>query len=492
MVEEYGVYINGEWVDSSGEELFDVINPANGETLARFPRGTREDVHRALEAAMEAFPGWKATPPVKRGEVLLRASQILRDKKDKLSKLLARENGKVIAEARGEVQEAIDFFEYIAGEGRRLLGETVATELPDKFAMTVRLPAGIAGLITPWNFPIAIPSWKIGAAIVCGCTMIFKPASGTPILGAKLVSALEAAGLPPGILNMVTGRGSEVGEEIVTNPMVSVVSFTGGLDTGREVYSRGAARLANVGLELGGKNPIILLDDADQALAMEGVLFAAFGTAGQRCTACSRLIIHKKIYDEFLEDLVEETEALKVGDPLDPSVDIGPVKGKEQDEKILRYIEIGKEEGAKLLCGGYRLTGDGYDLGFYIKPTIFEAKPEMRIAREEIFGPVLTVLEASSYQEAVRIANDVQYGLSSSIYTKDVNVAFRAIQDIEAGITYINAPTIGAEVQLPFGGVKSSGIGHREAGTAAIDEFTEIKTVYVDYSGRLQKAQIEL
>jgi aldehyde dehydrogenase (NAD+) len=491
MVEEYGIYIDGEWVDSTGEDFFDVINPSNGEVLARFPQGTREDVQKALEAAKEAFPKWKSTPPAKRGLILLEAARILRERKDDLGKMLARENGKVIAEARGEVQEAIDFFEYIAGEGRRLLGETVATELPDKFAMTVRLPVGIAGLITPWNFPIAIPSWKIGAAVISGCTALFKPASGTPILGAKLVSILEEAGLPAGVLNMVTGRGSVVGDEIVTSPLVQVISFTGGVDTGREIYSKGAARLANVGLELGGKNPIILMDDADQDLAMEGVLFAAFGTAGQRCTACSRLIIHEKIYDEFLEDLVEETEALKVGDPLDPTVDVGPVKGKDQEEKILRYIEVGKEEGARLRCGGHKLTGDGYDLGHFIKPTIFEAKPEMRIAREEIFGPVLAVLKARSYDEAVRIANNVEYGLSSSIYTRDIRLAFRAIHDIEAGITYINAPTIGSEVQLPFGGVKNTGNGHREAGTAAIEEFTEIKTVYVDYSGRLQKAQIE-
>ncbi len=490
MVEEYGIYVNGEWIGSTSEELFDVTNPANGEALARFPQGTPEDVEKAVEAAKESFAKWKRTPPAKRGELLLRAGAILRERKDELGKLLARENGKIVAEARGEVQEAIDFFEYIAGEGRRLLGETVATELPDKFAMTVRLPVGIAGLITPWNFPIAIPSWKIGAALVSGCTVVFKPASGTPILGAELVKTLEEAGLPPGVLNMVTGRGSVVGDAIVNSPAVSVVSFTGGVETGRDVYAGGARRLANVGLELGGKNPIILLEDADQELAMEGVLFAAFGTAGQRCTACSRLILHEKIYDEFLEDLVEETEDLKVGDPLDPSVDVGPVKGPEQEEKILRYVEIGKEEGAKLACGGAKLTGGGYDLGCFIQPTIFEAKPEMRIATEEIFGPVLSVLAARNYEEAVRIANGVEYGLSSSIYTRDVNVAFRAIQDLEAGITYINAPTIGAEVQLPFGGVKNTGSGAREAGTTAIEEFTEIKSVYVDYSGRLQKAQI--
>ncbi len=491
MAEEYGIFIGGEWVDATGDGQIETTNPANGEVLASFPQGSREDARRAIDVAKEAFPKWKATPPAKRGEILLQTAQILREKKDDLGKLLTRETGKIIAEGRGEVQEAIDFFEYIAGEGRRLLGETVATELPDKFAMTIRLPVGVAGLITTWNFPIAVPSWKIGAALVSGCTLVFKPSSGTPLIGAKLVKALHEAGLPAGVLNLVTGPGEVVGDEIAINPHVRAISFTGGVDAGREVYIKGAARLANVGLELGGKNPTILMADADQDLAMEGLLFAAFGTSGQRCTACSRLILHRNIYDEFLETLVEETEKLKVGDPLDPRVDMGPVKGVAQEEKVLRYVEIGKKEGAKLRTGGKKLTGGGFDLGTYVAPTIFEGKPEMRIAREEIFGPLLTVLQAGSYVEAVRIANDTNYGLSSSIDTPDVNLAFRAIHDIEAGITYVNAPTIGAEVQLPFGGVKNTGSGHREAGTSAIDEFTEIKTVYVDYSGELQKAQIE-
>ncbi|MFQ6013780.1 MAG: aldehyde dehydrogenase family protein, partial [Thermoplasmata archaeon] len=488
MAEEYGIFIGGEWVDSTGEGQIEVTNPANGEVLAHFPQGSREDVQRAVEAAEKAFPKWKATPPAKRGEIVFQAAQVLRERKDDLGKLLTRETGKIIAEGRGEVQEAIDFFEYIAGEGRRLLGETVATELPDKFAMTVRLPVGVAGLITTWNFPIAVPSWKIGAALMSGCSLVFKPSSGTPLMGAELAKALDEAGVPPGVLNLVTGSGEVVGDEIVMDPHIRAISFTGGVDAGREVYTKAASRLANVGLELGGKNPIILMADADQDLALEGVLFATFGTAGQRCTACSRLILHRKIYDEFLEELVEETENLKVGDPLDPGVYMGPVKGAAQEAKVLRYVEIGKEEGAKLRTGGKKLTGGGYDLGHYIAPTIFEGKPEMRIAREEIFGPLLTVLQARSYSEAVRIANDTIYGLSSSIYTQDVNLAFRAMYDIEAGITYVNAPTIGAEVQLPFGGVKNTGSGHREAGTSAIEEFTEIKTVYVDYSGQLQKA----
>lgn len=491
MADEYGIYIDGAWTESEAEELFDVVNPANGEVLARFPQGTPADVQRAVDAAQEAFSDWKATPPAQRGEILLEAAGILRDRKDKLGKLLSRETGKILAEGRGEVQEAIDFFEYIAGEGRRLLGETVATELPDKFAMTVRLPVGVVGLITTWNFPIAVPAWKIGAALVSGCTAVFKPASGTPLMGARLVEALEEAGLPPGVLNLVTGSGPVVGDAVVTHPEIRAISFTGGVEAGKEVYAKGAARLANVGLELGGKNPMIVMDDADLGLALEGLLFGAFGTAGQRCTATSRLLLHRKVYREFLDEAVEATEALKVGDPLDPAVDVGPVKGPDQETKILRYISVGKEEGAKLRCGGEKLAGGGYDLGHFIAPTVFEADPEMRIAREEIFGPVLTVLKFDTYGEAVRIANDVEYGLSSSIYTQDVNLAFRAVHDIEAGITYVNAPTIGSEVQLPFGGVKSTGSGHREAGTEAIKEFTEIKSVYVDYSGALQKAQIQ-
>ncbi|MEE9163884.1 MAG: aldehyde dehydrogenase family protein [Thermoplasmata archaeon] len=491
MAEKYGIFIGGEWVDATGDGLIETTNPANGEVLGTFPQASREDAQRAIEVAKEAFPQWKATPPAKRGELLFQTAQILRERKDDLGRLLTRETGKIIAEGRGEVQEAIDFLEYIAGEGRRLLGETVATELPNKFAMTMRLPVGVAGLITTWNFPIAVPSWKMGAALVSGCSLVFKPSSGTPLIGAELVKALHEAGLPPGVVNMVTGPGEVVGDEIVMSPHVRAISFTGGVDAGREVYTKGASRLANVGLELGGKNPMILMADADQDLAMEGLLFAAFGTAGQRCTACSRLILHRNIYAEFLDELVEETEKLKVGDPLDPSVDMGPVKGTAQEEKVLRYVAIGEKEGATLRTGGKKLTGGGYDLGTYVAPTIFEGKPEMRIAREEIFGPLLTVLQAGSYAEAVRIANDTIYGLSSSIYTQDVNLAFRAMYDIEAGITYVNAPTIGAEVQLPFGGVKNTGSGHREAGTSAIEEFTEIKTVYVDYSGELQKAQIE-
>jgi aldehyde dehydrogenase (NAD+) len=485
-----GLYINGEWTSSGGGETFETANPATGETLAVFPRGGREDVIRAIAAARTAFPGWKVFPAPKRGKIILKAAAILRERKDELGELATREMGKIIAEGRGDVQEAIDFLEYIAGEGRRLLGETMPSELPSKIGMTLRQPVGVVGCITPWNFPFAIPAWKIGAALISGNTIVFKPATLTPLTAATLTAVFEEAGLPPGVLNLVTGPADPVGREIVENPAVRAVSFTGGVPAGRDVYSRAAKLLKRVELELGGKNPQIVMEDADLDLAVDGVLFGAFGTAGQRCTATSRLITHREIYKETLLRLAERTAALRVGNPLDPRSDVGPVSSRQQSETILGYIDSGKQEGARLISGGERLTGGEYDRGFFIRPTIFEAEHGMRITKEEIFGPVLSVIRADDYQDAVRIANDVDYGLSASIYTRDVNLAFRAIEDLEAGVVYVNAPTIGAEVHLPFGGVKNTGNGGREAGTAAIDEFTEIKSVFIDYSGRLQKAQI--
>jgi len=389
------------------------------------------------------------------------------------------------------VQEGIDFFEYIAGEGRRLLGETTPSELPNKFCMTVRQPVGVAGCITPWNFPISIPCWKLGAALISGDTIVFKPASITPLCAAKLVEILIEAGVPAGVINFVTGSGSVVGKEIAENPRVRVVSFTGGVPTGIDIYSRAAKLLKPVHLELGGKNPQIVMDDANIDLAVDGVLFGAFGTAGQRCTATSRLIIHKNVYDEVMDKLLARVKAMKMGDPTDPKIDIGPVSSDDQEKKILEYIQIGLNEGAKLICGGKKVTGGEFDKGYFIEPTIFEAVQGMRITKEEIFGPVLAVMKANDFEDAVRQANDVDYGLSSSIYTKNINLAFRAIDELEAGITYINAPTIGAEIQLPFGGIKNTGNGGREAGTTAIEEFTEIKTVFIDYSDKLQKAQID-
>jgi acyl-CoA reductase-like NAD-dependent aldehyde dehydrogenase len=489
-MKEYGLYINGEWVKASGGKTFETRNPATGESLALFPQGTREDVVKAIEAAQKAFPRWRRFPPPKRGEILLRAAAVMRRRKEELGSLVTREMGKVIAEGKGDVQEAIDFLEYISGEGRRLLGETTPSELPDKLCLTLRQPVGVVGCITPWNFPTAVPCWKLGAALISGNTIVYKPATLTPLCAATLIQILEEAGLPPGVLNMITGPAEVVGETIVEHPAIRSISFTGSVASGRDIYTKASRRLKRVGLELGGKNPQIIMADANLEQAVEGALFGAFGTAGQRCTATSRLIVQDQAYDQLKEKMLSRTQALTVGDPLDPKVDVGPVASKEQEEKIMKYIQIGKEEGATLLCGGKKLTGSGYDQGFFIAPTIFEARHGMRITREEIFGPVLSLIKVKSYEEAVEVANDVEYGLSSSIYTNNVNLAFRAMQDLEAGVCYINAPTIGAEVHLPFGGVKNTGNGTREAGTEAIHEFTEVKAVFVDYSGRLQKAQI--
>lgn len=490
-MQEFGLFIDGRWVAAASGRTFQTTNPATAEVLAVFAQGDREDVERAVKAASKAALKWRAFPAPKRGEILLKTASIMRRRKEELGRLVTREMGKVIAEGKGDVQEAIDFMEYIAGEGRRMTGETTPSELPRKFCMTVRQPIGIAGLITPWNFPFAVPCWKLGPALVSGNTVVYKPASATPLCAATLVGILQEAGLPPGVLNMITGPADGAGVRIVEHPDVRAVSFTGSVAAGRDVYTRASALLKKVCLEMGGKNSQIVLDDADLSLAVEGVLFGAFGTAGQRCTATSRLILHERIYDDVLERLVSRTRDLKIGDPLDPLTDVGPVCGADQEKKILNYIEIGIKEGAVLLTGGKKLAGGPYEKGFFIEPTIFKARHGMRITKEEIFGPVLSVIKVRDYEEAVHVANDVEYGLSSSIYTSDFSLAFRAIDELEAGITYINAPTIGAEVHLPFGGVKNTGNGAREAGSAAIEEFTEIKTVFVDYSGALQKAQIE-
>jgi acyl-CoA reductase-like NAD-dependent aldehyde dehydrogenase len=485
-------YIGGEWVDAASGETFESRNPANGETIGTFPRSSGEDVARAVAAAKAADEDWRLVPAPRRGEILFRFAQLLTEQKEDLSQLMAREMGKVLPEARGDVQEAIDMAYYMGGEGRRLFGQTTPSELPDKFNMSVRQPIGVVGVITPWNFPIAIPSWKILPALVCGNTVVFKPATDTPTLGERFVELLIEAGVPGGVVNVVHGGGGEVGNAIVVHPDVPVITLTGSRETGVQVTKDAADRLKHVHLELGGKNAIIVLDDADVELAVEGILWSAFGTSGQRCTAASRVIAQEGIYDEVASRLVREAEKLRLGVGWDEDTDVGPVINQAALEKIHSYTTIGKDEGATLLTGGEVASGDGLDKGFYYRPTIFgDVDPEMRIAQEEIFGPTVGIIKVGDVDEAIRVSNGIKYGLSSSIFTRDVNKAFRAMRDLKAGITYINAGTIGAEVHLPFGGVKDTGNGHREAGQAALDFFTEWKSIYVDYSGRLQKAQID-
>ncbi|HEY9206365.1 MAG TPA: aldehyde dehydrogenase family protein [Candidatus Methanoperedens sp.] len=489
-MQEYRLFINGEWTASSTGETFDDFNPATLEQIAKLHKASEDDVRRSVDSAEDAFDIWSGTPAPRRAMILFRAARMLEERKEELARLMTIEMGKVLKEARGDVQEAIDITYYAAGEGRRLLGETTPSELPDKFCMTVRRPIGIVGLITPWNFPIAIPAWKIMPALISGNTIVFKPASDTPLLSIELVKILSKAGLPPGVLNLVMGEGSTVGGAIVNNRKIRALSFTGSLETGKWVLGEAAKDMKRVSLELGGKNPIIIMDDADMDLAIDGVLWGAFGTTGQRCTAASRVIVHEKIFAEFQKRLMERTKHLRIGNGLDENVDVGPVINNSQLQKIVKYVEIGKDEGAKLLMGGKKIQPLP---GYFFEPTIFtDVSPDMRIAQEEIFGPVVSLISAGDLDEAISMANSVEYGLSSSIYTKNITNAFKAVEKIEAGITYINAPPIGSEIHLPFGGVKSTGNGTREAGTTAIEEFTELKTVYFDYSGKLQKAQIDV
>jgi aldehyde dehydrogenase (NAD+) len=485
-------YVGGEWVGASSGETFESVDPATGEVLGSFPASAAEDMDRAVEAARAAWEAWRLVPAPKRAEILFRAAQLLVEHKDELTELMVREMGKVRAEAGGDVQEAIDMTYYMAGEGRRLFGHTTPSELPDKFAMSVRVPVGVVGAITPWNFPIAIPSWKLAPALVCGDTVVLKPAEDTPFCAERFVELFEQAGLPPGVLNIVHGRGEVVGDRLVRHPDVPLISFTGSREVGALVQQNAAPHLKNVHLELGGKNAIIVMDDADLELAVEGILWSAFGTSGQRCTAASRVIATGRLYDALQSRLVERAEALRLGHGLEPDTDIGPVVNREALEKIHAYTQIGLDEGAKLLTGGEPATEGELARGSFYRPTVFaEVEPGMRIAQEEIFGPTTAIIPARDVDEAIRIANGVRYGLSSSIFTQDVNRAFRAMRDLRTGITYVNAGTTGAEVHLPFGGMKETGNGHREAGQAALEFYTEWKALYVDFSGRLQRAQID-
>ena len=489
----YHNFIDGEWVEASTGQTFENRNPADTrDVVGIFPRSAKADIEAAVDAAKRAFVKWRLVPAPRRAEIIYRAAEILFERKEDYARDMTREMGKVLKETRGDVQEAVDTAYYMAGEGRRLFGPTTPSELPNKFAMAVRQPLGVCGMITPWNFPMAIPSWKLLPALVCGNTCVIKPAQDTPLSTFNLVRVLTDAGIPKGVINIVSGFGGEAGAPLLENPEVRAISFTGSTAVGRTIGTTAAKSFKHCSLELGGKNPMIVLNDANLDLAIEGALWGAFGTTGQRCTATSRIIVEKGVYREFVSRLVERARKLRIGNGLDETSDMGPAINEKQLQTDLEYVQIGRSEGAKLQCGGNRLEKGEHQHGFFMEPTVFtDVDPKMRIAQEEIFGPVVSIIPCENFEDSVEIANNIEYGLSSAIYTRDVNRAFAAMRDLYAGITYINAPTIGAEVHLPFGGVKATGNGHREGGIGAIDFYTEWKSVYVDYSDRLQRAQID-
>lgn len=488
----YANFVGGKWIPAKSGRTFENRNPANANDLIGvFPDSSTSDAEAAIAAARTAFETWRLVPAPKRAEMLFKAAQIIAARKEEFARDMTREMGKVLDETRGDVQEAIDMTQFLAAEGRRLHGQTTPSELRDKFAMSIRQPIGVCSMITPWNFPMAIPSWKIIPALVCGNTVVLKPSEQTPLSAVNFVKVLDEAGIPAGVVNLITG-GPAVGEMLTTHPDVAVVSFTGSTVVGRLVNQNAAPFFKKVHLEMGGKNAIMIMEDANLDLALEGCLWGGFGTTGQRCTAASRVIVHEQVHDRFVEAFVRRAAALTVGDGLDPATQMGPSISEQQLQKVMGYVTVGRDEGATLACGGRRLSSGPHANGFFHEPTIFtNVTPSMRIAREEIFGPVVSILKCASVDEAVGIANDVAYGLSCSIYTQDINRAFKAMRDVFTGLFYVNAPTIGAEVQLPFGGTKATGNGHREAGLAALDVFSEWKSVYVDFSGKLQRAQID-
>src|SRR3990172_8003601 len=489
----HGNFIGGEWCESVTGRTFESVNPADTrDVVGRFQAWNAADAAAAIRAAETAFPAWRAVPAPKRGEILYRFGALMAEHKERLARAMTREMGKVLAEARGDVQEGIDIAFLMAGEGRRMFGDTVPSELPDKWAMSVREPLGVAGIITPWNFPIAIPCWKMMPALVAGNTVIFKPASDTPHCATLLVELMAEAGFPAGTVNLVTGSGAQVGDTIVADRDVAIISFTGHSSTGKAIAAKAGAQLKRVSLELGGKNAVAVMADADLDLAVDGIVWSAFGTTGQRCTACSRLVVDESGADERVGRLVDRANRLRLGSGLETTTDVGPLINSAASDKVAGYVGVGTDEGARLVAGGSAATSDGLAHGDFFSPTILAGvRPMDRVAQEEIFGPVLSVIRVSGYEEAAMVVNQTRYGLSSSIYTRDTNTAFRAMRDFATGIVYVNAGTIGAETHLPFGGMKQTGNGHREAGHAALDTFSEWKSIYVDYSGRLQRAQID-
>lgn len=488
----YKSYIGGNWIDSASGKTASNINPANtNDVIGTIQLASREEARQAVESAYSAFRDWKRTPAPARGRIIARAARLMEDRKEELSAAITREEGKTLAEARGELTRAINVVEFCAGESRRMVGETIPSELPANFAYTIKEPHGVVAAITPWNFPVAIPAWKIAPALVAGNTVVFKPATLTPATAVILTEIFNEAGLPPGVLNLVLGSGSEAGDEIVSHPAVKAISFTGSTETGLRLYAQVAPRGVKVQAEMGGKNPVVVMEDCDMSLAVESTAQGAFGSTGQRCTATSRAIVIDKIADEFVEKIVERAKSFKLGDGSVPGIDIGPSVDEGQFNIVLRYIDIGREDGAELKCGGKRATGEGLDDGYFVEPTVFDhVTPDMRIAREEIFGPVLSVLRVKDFDEAMTIANDSDYGLSSSVFTNDTNLVYRFVDEIETGMTHINSPTTGGEAHIPFGGVKHTGLGAREQGSTSLDFYTELKVVYVDYTGRKREGNL--
>lgn len=490
-VKTYRNLIGGEWVASAGGTTPNT-NPANtDDVIGMVPRSTVEEAHAAIRAAEAALPAWRATPAPRRGRILFDAWRIMESRTEELARALTREEGKVISESRGEVVKALNVAEFIAGEARRLNGETSPSELPSTLAYTVRVPHGVVAQITPWNFPVAIPVWKLWPALVAGNTVVWKPATNTPETAELIAKVLVDAGVPAGVVNMVHGSGGTVGEALLAHPTVRAVSFTGSNEVGGALYGKCSATGKKVQCEMGGKNPIVVMEDANLALAVDATAQGAFGSTGQRCTATSRAIVHEAVADAFVAAVVARARALRVGDGMDEATEMGPSVDEAQMKTVLRYLDVARQEGLTPLVGGTRLTEGRYAKGWFVAPTVYDrVSPKMRIAQEEIFGPVLSVIRVRSFEEALEAANDCRYGLSSSIYSNDSNRIFRFIDAIETGIVHVNSPTMGGEAHLPFGGMKGTGIGEREMGRTAIEFYTEWKTVYIDYTGETRKTKM--
>ncbi len=491
-MDTYRNFIGGKWIESSSSKIVNNINPANTEdVIGAVRQATRDEAGAAVAAAAEAFQGWRATPAPARGKIVATAARLMEEAKEELAHILTHEEGKTISESRGELQRSINVAEFCAGESRRMNGETILSELPANFAYTIKQPLGVVACVTPWNFPVAIPVWKIAPALVAGNTVVFKPATLTPATATRIVEIFEQAGIPAGVLNLILGSGSDAGDEIINHPAVKAVSFTGSNPVGIRLYEQVSRRGAKCQCEMGGKNPVVIMEDADMDLAVESTAQGAFGSSGQRCTATSRAVVVNKVADEFVARIARRAESIRLGDGMDPQTEMGPSVDETQFKTVLSYLNIGREDGATLICGGERATGNGLDKGYFVRPTVFDhVTSDMRIAREETFGPVLSVMRVRDFDEAMQVANDTEYGLSSSIFTNDAARIFRFVDEIETGMTHINSPTTGGEAHIPFGGIKGTGIGDREQGSTALDFYTELKVVYVDYTGRKREGNL--